>query len=66
VAVDLLVRSEQRPPYGDERCQRDGGGLRLVYCHKCRRPVARVLLTPGSVVEIRCRSCGEKHTEVGR
>jgi hypothetical protein len=53
VAVDLLVRSEQRPPYGDERCQRDGGGLRLVYCHKCRRPVARVLLTPGSVVEIR-------------
>ena len=39
--------------------------LQMVYCHNCRRPVGRAYLTPGSVVEFKCRSCGEKHLELG-
>ncbi len=38
--------------------------MRLIYCQKCRNPIARVQLRPGSVVEIKCHRCGVKTTEV--
>lgn len=32
--------------------------MKLVYCQKCRNPIARI--APGSRVEIKCKTCGVK------
>lgn len=37
--------------------------MRMIHCHRCGSPLARALLRNGSVVEIKCRRCGEKTTE---
>lgn len=67
MAIDLLVRSEVRPPYGDDvdRPVARPPGRRMRYCHKCGRSIGRMLLMPGSVVEIKCHSCKVIHVEVG-
>jgi phage FluMu protein Com len=32
--------------------------MQLVYCQKCRHPIAKV--APGSKIEVKCKNCGVK------
>jgi len=40
--------------------------LQPVRCAKCARTVALAYLTPGSVLELKCRRCGATTLVVGR
>ncbi len=40
--------------------------LQSVRCKKCRRVIAMATLAPGSVLELKCRSCGALTTVVVR
>ena len=49
--------SEQQPPY-DPNPVAPPIELTAVRCPKCGRMLAKVSLTPGSIIEIQCKSCG--------
>lgn len=51
--------TEDRPEYDQQPTPaRPPIELTAVRCPKCGRMLAKVLLTPGSIIEIQCKSCG--------
>jgi len=60
----MAVLMTERPPGTPPPTTEAAPTMRLLYCQKCRNPIARVQLRPGSVVEIKCHRCGIKTTEV--